>query len=267
VQLRDGWTPEGKIYYSRFLLPSILNGEAPKQLVAFMAEISNEPQKIKHGAIAEFQQTLGGLVDQWIESGRNNGIEEAWKRNIEWQPADTRRPLVKTLEEYKRRNPPVASIGVDGRFDIWIKPSCLNSSKPLFKAREMALYHFLCLLDSPNRERLSKCDQCGTYFVRARAPKKDMPIFRGSYCENCKGSGGARRTAETRERRKQEQIEWAADAWARWKPTNRYGQRSDWVVRQVNAKRGVSRRIQSNWLTRHNAEIEAEIERRKHAKS
>jgi hypothetical protein len=63
-------------------------------------------------------------------------------------------------------------------------------------------------------------------------------------------------------------IEWAADNWPKW--TKRSGVRSEWVAEQVNKR--VERQpiswdtIKGNWVTWHQAEIEAEVERRNYAK-
>jgi hypothetical protein len=62
-------------------------------------------------------------------------------------------------------------------------------------------------------------------------------------------------------------IGWAADAWAKWKPGNRFGNRTDWVVQKVNAKLSPNqKRIKVNWVSWHQTEIEIEVERRNHAK-
>ena len=42
---------------------------------------------------------------------------------------------------------------------------------------------------------LSRCIECKTYFVRSRSPKKDKPIYWGTYCSNCKVKGDAKRNS------------------------------------------------------------------------
>jgi len=92
-----------------------------------------------------------------------------------------------------------------------------------------------------------------------------MPIYHGTFCEKCKNKGGARRTMDSRKRRTQEMVKLAADAWARWTLSRRYGKRSEWVATQVTAKLPRGGTIKANWVTRHKTEIEAEVERRNDA--
>lgn len=267
MQLKDGWTLEGKEHYFRFMLPPILNDEMPEPVLEHIAEIQYVPPELKPAARSEFVNTLRGLVDQWIDSGKSDGIEEAWKRNIKWQPPTSLKPIAETLSDYRDRNPPQAVTGDDGRFEIWMVPASLASTEPLRRARDLAIYQFVALLDYPGRERISRCDKCGKYFARVRAPKKDMPIKNGTFCENCKGGGGARRTLSTRIRRSSQMIAWAAECWPKW--TERRGLRSEWIAEKVN--RQVERQpitwatITGNWVTRHQTEIETEVERRNHA--
>jgi len=126
---------------------------------------------------------------------------------------------------------------------------------------------FLQLLDSPASRRLFRCNGCRTYFLRERMPKKDTPIKRGSWCVSCKRDGRDRvqRTNESRDQRTKQRIGLAADAWAKWKPDRRHGERAEWVARQVS-KRLDGDAIAKNWVTHHTKEIEAEVERRNHAK-
>jgi len=63
-------------------------------------------------------------------------------------------------------------------------------------------------------------------------------------------------------------IEWAAEYWPKW--TERRGVRSEWVAEQVNEwiegqpiNWGT---IKGNWVTWHQAEIEAVVEGKNHAK-
>jgi len=211
------------------------------------------------------------MVDQWIDSGRCDGVEEAWKRNVKWATGK-QRPLIEVLSHYQRRNPPQAEPGGDGKFDIWMLPARLGSKEPTLRARDMAIYCLISLLDSPTRERFSRCDGCSSYFVRERMPRKNMPVKRGTYCANCKrqGKDKARRTIDSRESRTKRMIEWAADAWAQWKPDRRHGELATWITRKVNERLPAGWKPinpeKTNWFTRHRKAIEAEFERRNHAK-
>ena len=224
-----------------------------EQVLDYVAEFQDLPSEIRPAARLEFSSALRALVDQWIDSGKSDGTEEAWKRNIKWQPPNGQKPIVETLSDYGRRNPPHAETRDDGRFDIWMLPAPSASKSPLRRARDMALYHFVCLLDYPRRERLSRCDECGTYFFRSRAPRKDTPIYHGTFCDRCKNKGGAKRTVDSRSRQTKEKIGWASDCWPKWMKWK--GLRSAWVAEQVN--RRVVRHpicwgtVTGKWVTRH----------------
>ncbi len=221
----------------------------------------------RDAAIAEFKRTLRGLVDQWIDSGKVNEAlagDTPSQRSITWHSARYTKALFETLVKFWNRNPPRVIVELDGSsiLEVGPKSASAGSQDSLHMAREYAIFEFVRLLDSlSSRQRLFRCDGCNRYFVRARAPRK--AIYHGSFCERCTGKGGARRTVESRNRRTQEMIGWAADAWKEWEPTKRFGERTDWIVRRVTAKGGS---IKRNWVTRHQKQIETEVERRDHAK-
>ena len=156
-----------------------------------------------------------------------------------------------------------------GRFEVLMLPAPRKA--PVLRARDIAIYCFVALLDSPTRERFSRCDGCHTYFVRKRMPRKNLPVKRGTYCANCKrkGKDKARRTVDSRESRAKRMIEWAADARAQWKPDRRHGELAMWIARKVNDRLPAGWKPidqeKTNWFTRHREEIEAEFERRKQA--
>jgi hypothetical protein len=148
-------------------------------------------------------------------------------------------------------------------------PELWGQVRPSIKAHEKAVFLLMNLVNcpSPARERLSRCDSCGEYFIRRRAPKRETPIYHGSFCANCKGKGGVRRTDMTRKSRTKKKVELAADVWPKWKQDRRQGERTEWVAQEVNRRLRASRDpIAKNWVTRHQTEIEAEVERRNHAK-
>jgi len=128
---------------------------------------------------------------------------------------------------------------------------------------------FLQLLDSPACRRLFRCNGCGMYFLRERMPKKDTPIKRGSWCARCKREGRdrIRRTEDGRNERTRQMVRLAADAWPLWRQDRRHGERAEWIARKVNKRLQASwNPIAKNWVTGHKDEIEAELERRRHAK-
>lgn len=264
------------------LLLRALNGALTKKdLRLFFREESE-------GLLAASMLTslLRYLVDAWIESGRGEQ-ESPWERQ----------PWREYLEDFISRNPPML-MSANGSLGLFLLPRIalgenIGLSKfakdlegrwlselpdidsfdgevtinMLHSAADPATALYLQLLDSPIHARLFRCDWCRAYFVRERAPKRDMPIKRGAWCVDCKGRGSAKRTVDSRWNRTTQMIGWAVDVWEQWKQDRRHGERSEWVAQQVNNRHKSSRgRIARNWVTRHQAEIEVEVERRKHAK-
>jgi len=225
--------------------------------------------KERDAAVAEFKSTLRGLVDQWIDSGKANETitgDEPMKRNISWRSPLYPEPFGKTVIKFWEAR---VTVELDDSpvFHVGLSEAARGSKDSLFTAREYAVHEFARLLASPSPQRLSRCDGCGRYFVRQRVPTK--PICHGTFCSRgkCKSKGGAKRVVDSRDQIAKSKICWAADALEQWKPASRFGEKPDWVVEQVNAKllpRGES--IKVNWFTWHQTEIEAEVERRKHAK-
>jgi hypothetical protein len=262
------------------LLLRALNGRLTEtDLSLFFHELVSEDIK---GLM--LTRLLRFVVDKWIDSGRNGDEESPWKR----------RPWRGLIRDYFNQNPPELfftknglSLLVgrprnahgDGRGLAWFA-ECVKEirsqlpdgrppdTKSLHSAADRATALYLQMLDSPITARLFRCDGCGAYFARTRAPKKGTPISRGSWCANCKREGNdrKRRTEESRRRRTNQMIEWGADAWLQWQPERRHrdGEREEWVAHKVN-KRQRWRHITANWVTRHQTEIEAEVERRSHA--
>jgi len=230
---------------------------------------------------------LRSLLEAWIDTGKTQAGEKPWERTFSRE----------VLQDYIERNPPMVQFNGQGHPylvlfpQVWderkgISPFVENAANAMFSelqtsevssndaqslrrilpfAWDAAIALLLQLLDSPARTQLFRCDGCRAYFMRTRAPKKDTPIYHGSWCVRCKDKGGATRTKNSRERRMAEMLCWAVDAWVEWKQDRKHGEREEWVMRKVNAKLGRSRPpIAVNWVTRHKKEIEAEIEWRIH---
>jgi hypothetical protein len=220
-------------------------------------------------ALLEFDNTLRSLTDQWIDSGKDRRagtlVDAPHSRNILGRSPRFPEPIFQKLVTFWERNRPQVIVGIDGRSTLNPEPKRYLNPKDLsLESRERAIYYFQRLLDSPMRESLSRCDWCGAYFVRARAPKKDTPIFRGTFCPNCKGKGSLKRMNATRENRTHKMVELAAELWPKWKPTRQHGKRSKWIAEKMNktlSHRG--EKITGKWITQHQQEIEAETERRK----
>jgi hypothetical protein len=267
-----------------------LNGRLPKGAVNALLPGNADGIACEKEPIARlaFTLLLRSKVDAWIDSAKTEDEEQPWKRTFS----------ALSLQDYVERNPPLLQITEEGpclvmfphvwdkrkRFPLLTKEpmeALLTQledmkSPSLQFVREIMPFVldattaiFLQLLDSLAPTRLFRCDGCSAYFMRTRAPKKDTPIYHGSYCANCKrkGKDRVRRTVDGRNRRTQQKTELAADAWAEWKPDHRHGQRSEWVAKRVTAKLPRGESIKVNWVTLHQTEIEAEVERRNHAKS
>jgi hypothetical protein len=219
----------------------------------------------------EFLRTFRRLVDQWIDSGKDESdhvIDTPHDRNVEKVPPGYEKSLIEILGAWYERNPPRVLIKGDGRVAI-AEIVSHNLRDPASYARDLAFHELARLLDSPTRERLSRCDLCSTYFERRRTPKRNTPIKRGAFCEKCKSKSGARRTSASREQRTKEMVEWAADRWLNWKP--RHGKKAEWIAEHVNReldrRHRIHHSITGKWVTQNKKSIEAEVERRNHAKS
>jgi hypothetical protein len=293
VRRWESWTKRGEREYPR-ILATTLNRQWPRAFLGWLAGIphdrpsgirtpgfSNASRETRDAAIREFLDTLRRLADQWIESGRGFSGEDPWSRNACWFSDAYQERIDRTLQKFMDRNPPPNEFGRDGRLarlehvsHLWLpKPVAWPFQEPeledtLARARDYAISEFQKFLASSCPQRLFRCDECGTYFVRARAPRKETTIYHGTFCEKCKHKGGARRTDSTRKHRKAQMIEWAAVYWPKW--TESKGKRSEFIATQINAhinkEPDTWPNIAGNWVTRHQTEIEAEVERRNHAK-
>lgn len=269
----------------------LLNGPLPQPVVSLL--LTGKPDGIddSKAAVASFMLfgLLRGFVDMWINTGKAQAGENAHRRTY-WR---------EELQDFVDRNPPIVELTKQGPCLVmsprpWdrqkkLSPFATDFAQGLLRAQpqlervavkdrvwlvrtlpfawDAAIALLLQLLDSPERKRLFRCDGCGDYFMRTRAPKKDVPIYHGSWCAKCKGKGGAKRTEASRTRRTKHMIDAAAEAWAQWKPGTRFGARASWIVRKVNAQRPAGQNpIQVNWVTRHQTEIEAKAKERENAK-
>src|SRR5579863_6734449 len=68
------------------------------------------PKEIRERAINEFRTLLRALTDQWIDSGKRNGIEQPFERNFSYVSSSYPKTLEATLVEFWKRNPPIVLI-------------------------------------------------------------------------------------------------------------------------------------------------------------
>ena len=259
-----GTWSESKKSFVPELVAAILNGKlTPSQIAGLI-----DPRKLNGGSneriAAEFLQALRQLVDDWIDSGKREGFDSPIQREV---------PM-KVLTDYTNRNPPLTLIGGDGRIGFSLEPSTLTSIDGRDAALDRATWEFVKLMDSPFRNRLSRCDECGVYFARRRLPKQDEPNKFGSFCEKHRGKGRAKSTKTARENHREEMLDAAAAVLLEFERIAPGAEWRQWGVQKLNKRMARVRlnnpnafpAISSNWLTRHEAEIEARARRRrKHA--
>lgn len=238
------------------ILATTLNGQDHVGTLGWLAGIphhrpfrvqgfGNPSRQTRDAAIKKFLDTLRGLADQWIASGKEEWKsigEQPWKRNVMWFSDDYQEPIERMLRKFLDRYPlPIVPDGA-GRFAVayweprdapWPFPEP-PLDETLAKARDLAILDFQKFLDSDCPQRLFKCNECGKYFVLTRKPRQ--VIQHGSYCKNCKIAGGARRVEAKRNTKKEEMLKVAAEAWVEWKYSHRNPNQREWVARQVKKR-------------------------------
>jgi hypothetical protein len=146
-------------------------------------------------------------------------------------------------------------------------PPFIESGSPYMNQWDESILWFLLFLNSRHAQLLDRCVHCDRYFVRKRRPQRGVDYKRGPNCGKCKGRASIQRTQCTRDRRKHQRVKLAADVWGQWKPMRHYGRRANWVAEKMNQKLPEGQAITGRWVTQHQQEIEAEVQRRNHAKS
>src|SRR5271157_4593137 len=215
------------------------------------------PEGILH-ADAVFLKTLRALVDQWIDSGINeDGTETPSSRYVRGLPKGYSESLFDILHGWLCRNMPKPALMNDGRIAILDQPPNPHGLEAEEYAREAAISYFKELLESPVPHRLGRCKnpKCRTYFARKRERKGD--IKRGTYCGKCELIGAAERTRLSRQRKKNQQLDAAANAWSQWTKSNKHPIREEWVAKQVNKQVCSGATIQAKWVTQNREEITA----------
>lgn len=202
-------------------------------------------------ATTTFQKTLRELVDQLIETGVDqDGIETPSNRRVRASVDEPPIPLFEVLHEWLGRNMPKPALMNDGTIAILETLPLAHGKDPNAYARDMAIYYFKDILESPARSRIGKCANrsCQKYFVRQR--ERRSAIKRGTYCGKCKLVGAAERTRISRLRRKVQMLSIAAEAWSRWEKRPVRTDRAKWVATQVNRKFGRWQFVGQNGSTR-----------------
>jgi hypothetical protein len=205
-------------------------------------------------ADAAFLSTFRALVDQWIESGINeDGLETPSSRYVRGLPKGYSESLFDVLHRWLGRNMPKPALLNDGKIGILDRMPELYGLDLDAYARESAIYYLKELLECPDPYRLARCKNCKRYFARKRAHKG--VIKRGIYCGSCELVGAAERTRLSRQRRKDQQLDAAAKAWAQWTRSRKHPNHADWVARQVNRQALGGAPIQAKWVTQNKKNI------------
>ena len=220
---------------------------------------------------------MQGLADHWIDSGKNasdRAVDTPSERNVEDIPKGHTLSLAQWIRsEFLNLHPRWQEMRRDGtigfadyppNFDsVFLDGTTLDESRKNF-GRETAHYWFLRLLNSPYSRHIARCDKCRSFFAYQRARKRTAK--NGVFCSECKGASSVERTQSTRERRTKEKVNAAATVWAQWKPKSSRGLRSKWIAAQVRKQSKQKIIFTGSWVTRHQTEIQAEVERRNYAK-
>ncbi len=222
--------------------------------ISFPPTSSNyTPEQIRLADTA-FLTTLRALVDQWINSGiREDGVETPSRRNVRPAPEGYLESLFDILLGWLSRNVPKPALMGDGKIGILDRrPEPYGLEVDVY-ARETAVYYLKELLECPAPHRLRRCKKCGVYFARERERKGD--IKRGSYCGKCEPVGATERTRLSRRRRKNQQLDAAAQAWPHWAKSRRHPNRAEWVAQQVNKRIQTGTPIQAKCVTQNKGQI------------
>lgn len=217
-------------------------------------------RKMADIAFASFFSTMQQLADMWIDSGKSADkvTDRPLDRNVEDTAPGHDDPLYSYLirsMDYVRLNlpeltrdgtqvDPIQCFHVDtSAFDKGIET--LDDMSRRF-GKEVAVYWFRRLLNTPFSRHFSRCDECLKYFEYARAVRG--VIKRGIYCDQCKSKGASKRNKLSRSAAHQKLIVTAATAWGNWSPTKRVKQ-AEWTLRAVNKVNGLD--LKKAWITRN----------------
>lgn len=254
--LFDLFSEEEKKKVPAFLLP-LLNGKVPRQYLRLKRTLGSRAVE------RDFVSVLRALTDSWIESGKQGQVDDPFERAVPVQ-----------VGKFTSKHRPIIRI-VDGRVRYsTCSPEPSSTNDPESAAPDYATYWFIHLLDSPMRERLSRCEHCGRYFLRERMPKKGCPIKRGMFCKKHRDKARARSMKVIRIGRTAELVHLAARFWPEGDLRKGYQSRSTWIADRMNAQlpawaseyfQNRDGKARGKWVTTHQQEIEAEVRRRKHA--
>jgi hypothetical protein len=273
-----GWFADSEVWESVQAPESIcrlLNYRGPTDTAAALKRAEEvhrqQPEKSFESILNDLQALfvvfhwLRKYLDEWIDSGRKDGVDSPWERTI---PSDA-------VDVFSGAFRASLRVRADGRPAVGYELSDLGVhrlEKFGYKVHGQleATLRFMLLMDSPDRERVSRCDVCRKIFEHQRRPKKGIVIKHGSFCDSCQGKGRVQGTVRSRERRKNELVALAATFWEQC-PQAKQHKRSEWVAVQMNRKlklRKGAHPVTKKWVTQNQVAIEAAVlSLRSHASS
>jgi predicted RNA-binding Zn ribbon-like protein len=201
-----------------------------------------------------FIAELRELVDQWLASGRDEGVDEPPRRNL-------RRALAaqRALEGWAMHQQTRIIPWISGEWIVtvgWAESSLTGRDSPKTAAIDEARRLFAMLMWSTTKQALFKCDHpgCGQYYFLER-PRKLYK--RGTFCsQHVNRASATRGTIKAREDEQERLLEVAAGAFMEWSglPTRiqkRHGHVKAYIAAKVfHLGKGVK------WVTRHISKIE-----------
>jgi hypothetical protein len=228
--------------------------------------------------VDSFTATLRSMADMWIDSGKSpldRRVDTPADRNVEdVQPGNEISLFVWIDRLLFTRYPRYTQMRRDGSVEIkdsyphldYITNWLRGWDAILAEYGEMwAAWHFTRLLDSPHNRQIARCDSCRTYFAYERT--RLCTVYRGVFCQKCKGVASVKRTEVSRSNAKAPLIETAAQMWIEWEMEPRRMAQKQWVAHEVNNRHGT--RYGARWVTQNwdkNGNIQKRVEVLRNAK-
>lgn len=266
------------------LIAKILNGSPNARLPRHVGTSLLEDPKSDKGNYGKamrlakpyFRMFLRGYVDQWIDSGHgfSSTAADIPKERSIFAKSPQGIVLANRITEWLKENP--AKIGLlSGHVDIrgelpdqpplyfQYNPPQLNESLSTEQGaakwgRDLAIYYLIRLIASPAQKRLARCCVCLKYFVYRRAPAQRNE----TRCESCNDS--RQRTKSSRDKKKAQMLDSAANAWNKWRKSERAPDQREWVALRVNEKFGTE--LTRKWVSQNMAGIQKRVEALRNAK-
>jgi hypothetical protein len=197
---------------------------------------------------SEFQVALLDYFDRWIETGKTDAFSKGEKQLLR---GDTLR--------HHLDDDGIARFSLDFRFPD-------GAARPL-QLKDQAEMWFRLFLARDGRRLLSKCSECGRYFLRKRLPKRGVDLKHGEFCSDHRSQIRIRSTRMNRRRELDRRVLLIAKLRTDWNSKRRAMSCEKWVVAQFNRQYREDREspMTQAWITRHKKEIVLESAKLKRA--